>query len=122
MVVLMKKNLTLLLSQVSKQMNAKFYLLDRMISYEETFSSTGLLPALVKRADQLASLCMGFGLGASYKDTEQGLLGAEVVFDEVTPTSLRLIFIMDVLHEMINSSPSSDFTPLDELLKESVFD
>lgn len=118
----MKKDLNFVLCQVAKQMNAKFYLLERMISYEEVFASTGLLPAMVKRADQLASLCIGYGLGASYKDTEQGLLGAEVVFDEITPLSLRLIFIVDVIYELINSSPTTDFTPLDELLKESVFD
>ena len=118
----MKKDLSFILCQVSKQMNAKFYLLERMISYEEVFSPTGLLPAMVRRADQLSSLCMGYGLGASYKDTEQGLLGAEVIFDEETPLSLRLIFIVDVIYELINASPSADFTPLDELLKESVFD
>jgi intracellular multiplication protein IcmS len=118
----MKKDLSFLLGQISKQMSAKYFLLDRMISYEEVFSVTGLLPGLVKRADQLCSLCMGYGLGVSYKDTEQGLLGAEVVFDDVTPLSLRLIFIVDVLYELINSSPTMDFTPMDELLKESVFD
>lgn len=118
----MKKDLIFLLSQIAKQMNAKFYLLDRMISYEEVFASAGLLPAIVRRADQLAALCMGYGLGVSFKDSEQGLLGAEAIFDEVTPLSLRLIFIVDVLYELINSSPTADFTPLDELLKESVFD
>jgi intracellular multiplication protein IcmS len=118
----MNKNISNLLSQISSELNAKFYLLDRMISYEEVFSSTGLLPGLARRADQLCSLCLGYGLGISFKDTEQGVLGAEVIFDEVTPMSIRLIFITDVICEFINSSPSTDFAPLDELLKESVFD
>jgi intracellular multiplication protein IcmS len=118
----MKKDISQLLSQISTELNAKFYLLDRMIGYDEVFSSTGLLPGLVRRADQLCSLCLGYGLGISFKDTEQGILGAEVVFDEVTPLSVRLVFITDVICELINASPTADYTLLDELLKESVFD
>jgi intracellular multiplication protein IcmS len=118
----MNKDISKCLAEIAKDLNAKFYLLDRMIGFDEVFSTTGLLPALARRADQLCSLCMGYGLGISFKDVEQGVLGAEVVFDEVTPLSLRLIFITDVLCELINSSPTSDYTPLDELLKESVFD
>lgn len=118
----MKKDISEYLSKIARQLGAKFYLLDRMISPEEVFMPTGLLPAFAKRADQLCALCLGYGLGISFRDAEQGILSAEVVFDEVTPLSIRLIFITDVICEFINSSPSSDFTPLDELLKESVFD
>lgn len=118
----MKKDISQLLSQISNELNAKFYLLDRMIGFDEVFSSTGLLPGLARRADQLCSLCLGYGLGISFKDTEQGILGAEVIFDDVTPLSIRLVFITDVICELINASPTSDYTPLDELLKESVFD
>lgn len=118
----MKKSLSDMLVAISKELNATFYLLDKMISAEEVFSTTGLLPAMARRADQLCSLCLGYGLGLSFKDADQGILGTEVIFDEVTPQSLRLVCITDVIHELINASPSNDFTPLDELLKESVFD
>lgn len=118
----MKKDISQLLSEISGELNVKFYLLDRMITNDEVFSLTGLLPGLARRADQLCSLCLGYGLGISFKDTEQGILGAEVIFDEVTPMSIRLVFITDVICELMNASPTSDYTPLDELLKESVFD
>ena len=118
----MNKDISSCLAKIAKELNARFYLLDRMISYDEVFAVGGLLPALARRADQLCSLCLGYGLGISFKDAEQGVLGSEVIFDEVTPLSIRLIFITDVLCELINSSPTSDYTPLDELLKESVFD
>lgn len=118
----MNKDISQQLSRIAKELNAKFYLLDRMVGFDEVFSVTGLLPALAKRADQLCSLCLGYGLGISFKDTEQGILGAEVIFDDATPLSIRLVFITDAVCELINASPTSDFTPLDELLKESVFD
>ena len=112
----MSESLRKSLALVAKAMNAQFRLNDKMISYDEVFADVGLLPGLVKRADQLASLCIGYGLGATYEDTEGALLGHRVLFDEVTPNSLRLICIVDVLNEIMRGSPSSDYTPLDELM------
>lgn len=101
---------------IAARMNAKFYLNDRFVSYEEVFSATGLLPALARRADQLCSLCLGYGLGVTFNDSEGALLGTQVVFDEVTPTTLRLLCITDVVNELIQGGPSKDYTPLDELM------
>ncbi len=101
---------------IARGMNAKFYLNDRFISYEEVFSLTGLLPALARRADQLCSLCLGYGLGVSFEDAENALLGMRVIFDEVTPRSLRLLYLTDILHEIIRGGVSSDYTALDELM------
>jgi intracellular multiplication protein IcmS len=117
----MKKDVSEMLVAIAKEMNAKFYLLGKMISAEEVFAPTGLLPAFAKRAEDRCLFCVGFGLGISMKDSEQGILNAEVVFDEATPMGLRLAFITDVLCEMIDSSPTNDYTPLDELLKEHIF-
>lgn len=55
----MKKDISEHLSKIARQLGAKFYLLDRMISPEEVFMPTGLLPAFAKRADQLCSVCLG---------------------------------------------------------------
>jgi intracellular multiplication protein IcmS len=104
------------LALIAAQMHAKFYLNDRFVSFEEVFSETGLLPAITKRADQLCSLCLGYGLGASFDDAENALLGTRVIYDEVTPNALRLLFMMDVLNELIQGGPSRDMTPLDELM------
>ncbi len=89
---------------------------DRPISYEEIFAETGLLPALSRRADQLSSLCLGYGIGINFEESENSLLGVKVIFDEVTPDALRLLTITDVLCELIHASPSADHTPLDELM------
>jgi len=101
---------------IATSMNAKFYLNDRFFGYEEVFADTGLLPAIARRADQLCSLCLGYGLGATFDEAEGALLGIRVVFDEVTPNSLRLICMTDVLNELIQGGPSRDYTPLDELM------
>jgi intracellular multiplication protein IcmS len=101
---------------IAASMNAKFYLNDRFVSYDEVFADTGLLPAMARRADQLCSLCLGYGLGLSFDEAENALLGTRVIFDEVTPNVLRLLCLTDVMNELIHGGPSRDYTPLDELL------
>jgi intracellular multiplication protein IcmS len=104
------------LSMISANMNAKFYFNERFLTYEEVFADTGILPGLVKRADQLCSLCLGYGLGATYEDAENALLGKRIMFDVVTPNTVRLLCLTDVLSELVQGGPSTDYTPLDELL------
>ncbi len=104
------------MGMIAASMHAKFYLNDRFISFDDVFSYTGLLPGIARRADQLCSLCLGYGLGVTFKDAEGALLGTEVIFDEVTPNALRLLCMTDVLNELIQGGPNSDYTPLDELL------
>lgn len=104
------------MAQIAAGLNAKFYLNDRFVSFDEVFSDTGLLPAIARRADQLCSLCLGYGLGVSFDEAENALLGTRVVFDEVTPNVLRLLCMTDVVNELIQGGPSRDYTPLDELM------
>lgn len=112
----MEKDLSKCMALVAANMNAKFYLNDRFVSFEEVFSSTGLLPAIARRADQLCSLCLGYGLGATFEEAENTLLGSRVTFDEVTPDALRLLCMIDVVNELIQGGPSRDYTPMDELM------
>ncbi len=112
----MDRSISQCMAVIAASLNAKFYLNDRFVSFEEVFADTGLLPALVKRADQLCSLCLGYGLGAKYDEAEGALLGIRVVFDEVTPNVIRLLCMTDVVNELIVGGPSRDYTPLDELM------
>lgn len=112
----MSKDITKNMVLIARSLNAKFYLNDRFVSYEEVFVDTGLLPAIARRADQLCSLCLGYGLGLSFDDAEGALLGNRVIFDDVTPNALRLLCMTDVVNEMIQGGPSRDYTPLDELM------
>ena len=104
------------MSLIAASMNAKFYLNDRFVSFNEVFADTGLLPAIARRADQLCSLCLGYGLGVSFDEAEDALLGTRVIFDEVTPNVLRLLCMTDVLNELIQGGPSRDYTPMDDLM------
>lgn len=104
------------MAMIAGAMNAKFFLNDRFVSYEEVFADTGLLPAIARRADQLCSLCLGYGLGLTFDESEGALLGTRVIFDEVTPNTLRLLCMTDVVGELIQGGPSKDHTPLDELM------
>lgn len=104
------------LSLICKSLNAKFYLNDKFISYDEVFADSGLLPAIARRADQLCSLCLGYGIGISFEESEKSLLGVRVIFDDVTPNVLRYMCITDVISELIQAGPSPDKTPLDELM------
>lgn len=101
---------------ISKAMNVIFTLNDQKISYEEVFKDSGMLPALARRADQLSSLCLGYGIGVSFDEHEQSRLGTRVVFDDVTPDIIRVLCIVDVIFELLKSSVEKDRVALDELM------
>lgn len=104
------------LTTMAKKMSVTFTLKGSVANYKDIFGDTGLLPGLTKRADQLAQLCLGYGLGATYEDVEGSLLGVRVIFDEFTPDALRLLCILDVLIELVKMSPSKGEVSLDELM------
>lgn len=107
----MERDISKCMAKIAASMNAKFYLNDRFVSFDEVFSETGLLPAIAKRADQLCSLCLGYGLGATYDEAEGALLGIRVVFDEVTPNVLRLLCMTDVMNELIQGGQAVIILP-----------
>lgn len=104
------------LTAVAKSLKIQFTLDDKPISYSDVFSDVGMLPAIAKRADQLSSLCLGYGIGAVFDEDEKAKVGVRVKFDDVTPNALRLMCMVDVLEELRKSAPSRDKTPLDELM------
>lgn len=104
------------LISIAKTMRANFSLNDKPISLGEVFDEVGLLPAIARRADQLCSLCLGYGIGISFEEADKSVLGVRVIFDDVTPNILRFLCITDVLSELIKAAPSPEVTPLDELM------
>src|SRR5690606_1820900 len=79
------------LTSIARKMRVNFSLNGRPLTLDEVFSATGLLPGIAKRADQLASLCLGYGIGVTFEEAEGAILGNRVLFDEITPTVLRLM-------------------------------
>lgn len=101
---------------LAKTLNVKFVFCGKPISFEDIFSQTGLLPPIAQRADRICSLCLGYGIGATFVEAEKSLLGVKVQFDDITPDILRVIFIYDVLLEIVKNTVSQDQISLDELM------
>lgn len=101
---------------IARALGANFTFNDKPISIEDALSETGLLPAIARRADQLSSLCLGYGIGISFEEADKSILGVKVSFDDVTPNVLRFLCIADTINELIQASPVKPNTPLDELM------
>lgn len=102
--------------KIARVMNARFSLNGRPMTAEEVFSPTGLLPGFARRADQLSSLCLGYGIGVTFEEAEGSILGVRAVFDDITPNTLRLLCITDVINELTQSTARGDMSPLDQLM------
>ena len=103
---------------IAKVMNCKFTVKSEEIAIEKAFSAVGLLPAIMRRADQLCSFCMGYGLGVTFDRADNSILGVSVQFDNKIPISLRLLCFTDVILEIVHTSSSSQLVPLDSLTEE----
>jgi intracellular multiplication protein IcmS len=101
---------------IMKTMDARFSLSGTQLSLEEVFKVDGMLPAIARRADQLSSLCLGYGIGINFDDDKETKLGMRVKFDEVTPNVLRYLTILDVVNELMARKDRQGVTPLDVLL------
>jgi len=104
------------LGKIARVMGARFSLNGRPMTIEEVFSPAGLLPAMARRADQLCSLCLGYGIGVTFEEAEGSILGVKIIFDDITPNVLRMLCIADVLYELTQSTPSGEMAPLDQLM------
>lgn len=102
--------------KIARAMNAQFTLNGRPMTMDEVFSPTGLLPGMARRADQLSSLCLGYGIGVTFEEAEGSVLGVKAVFDDITPNVLRLLCLTDALNELIRNTPRGEPAPLDQLM------
>lgn len=110
------ENLTELMIKAARTMNGRYALNGRPLTMEEVFSPTGLLPGIARRADQLSSLCLGYGLGVTFEEAENTPLGISVTFDDLTPNALRVLCMIDVLNELMRGTGKGDLAALDQLL------
>lgn len=104
------------MQKVARLMNAQFSLNGRPMTLEEVFAPTGLLAGMARRADQLSSLCLGYGIGVTFEEAEGSVLGVKVIFDEITPNVLRLLCLIDVLNELMRGTPRGEVVALDQLM------
>lgn len=109
-------NFTKVLCEIAKIEEVEFLLNDKPITKEDVFADTGLLPAIARRADKLCLLCLGYGIGATFVEAEKSRLGTRVQFDDITPNTLRLVYLYDVVMQLVDTSSSKDEVSLDELM------
>lgn len=102
--------------KVARLLNGQYSLNGRPLTMEEVFAPTGLLPGIARRADQLSSLCLGYGIGVTFEEAEGSTLGVKVIFDDITPNVLRLLCLVDVLNELMKGTPRGEMTSLDQLM------
>lgn len=104
------------LAKIVRAMGGRFSLNGRPMTVDEVLAPTSLLPAIARRADQLSSLCLGYGIGANFEETEGATLGVKVTFDDITPNTLRLLCLIDVINDLMKMAPQGDMAPLDQLM------
>ena len=102
--------------KAARALQGNYSLNGRPMTMEEVFSLTGLLPGIARRADQLSSLCLGYGIGVTFEESEGSVLGLKAVFDDITPNALRMLCMIDVLSELMRGSRPGDMTALDQLM------
>ena len=76
------QKLTQFCKSVASKRGLKFALRSKLVDVDEVFSDVGLLPALLKRADQLCMLCFGVSSGALYSEDEKSILGTRVRIED----------------------------------------
>lgn len=111
-----KQNIALQVAAIAKELGCKFTLKGNIVDPKEIFTERALLPAIMRRADQLCSFCLGYGLGVDFARADGTMLGVTVNFDDKGPTSLRLLCAADVLVEIVQNAPNSQAVALDQLM------
>lgn len=102
--------------KAARLMQGNYSLNGRPMTMDEVFSLSGLLPGIARRADQLCSLCLGYGIGVTFEEEEGSVLGIKAVFDDITPNSLRILCMIDVLNELMRGARPGEMTALDQLM------
>lgn len=104
------------LSLIARELNIRFTLNDNEVPYSEVFDERGLLPAIMRRADQLSSFCLGYGLGLTFNDAPNTRLGMEIVLNDEVPDALRLLCAVEIIYELIETAPDRQHVGLDDLM------
>ena len=100
---------------VAKQEGVEYVLKSKQMEYDQVFSSDGLLPAVMKRAEMLSSLCFGQSSDPKYTDNDNAVLGVEVTMGKPVLSMQMRFCLLDTLLE-IHRGVKNGRVALDELL------
>lgn len=88
---------------------------NKPLSHEEVFASFGVLPAVIKRASKMSSVCIGTSIGGTFPKSERSYLGYTIEMATIAlPVSIAMLFIVDVLDAVIAGRGVASAIALDE--------
>lgn len=99
----MSVDIAKLCTSLGERAEVSYFYRGRDLQGEEVFSPFGLLPAILKRAESLCLMCLGKGLGVSFKDTKKSMLGYSVEIEEEQRHFLQILCVVDVMEELHKS-------------------
>lgn len=103
-----------------KTIGARFSMNDNILTLEQVFDYSGALPLIARSAEELSMMCLEYGIGAQIEEMDGTMFGYKVAFDDDTPNSLRLLFLIDIILDLANGAADAHGTiPLDSLLYDS---
>lgn len=101
---------------IADQLQIKFSLNNKFITSSEVFAENGMFSAIIKRADQLSSFCLGTGLGIKFENATSGIMSTKAVLDNTVSNAYRIMCMIEILYELMESSPNPRQLALDNLL------
>lgn len=101
---------------IADQMQIQFTINNRNITSLEVFSPNGMFSAIIKRADQLSSFCLGSGLGVTFEENKTNMIGTNAVLDNNVSNAYRIMCMTEILFELMESSPIPRQIALDNLM------
>lgn len=104
--------------KLTTKLNLIYELRGKIIDAEEVFAPSGLLPALLKRADQLSLLCFGKGVGVEFVDEQSSMLGVVAKFRADDVEVAAILCMSDTFLELTRGRKSAKLA-LDELFCDS---
>ncbi len=113
-----KQDIATQVAAIAKELGCKFSLKGEIVDPVQVLTVKGLLPSIMRRADQLCSFCLGYGLGVDFTRADGTTLGVIVNFDDKGSSALRLLCAADVLVEIVQNSSNPQQVPLDELMQD----
>lgn len=109
-------NLGKKLALIAQDLQINFTLNGKVVPMEDVFADHGLLPAIMRRADQLSSFCLSYGLGINFEQDSDARLGVICQFDNNVPDAFRLLCATEIFYELIEAATDKHNIALDDLM------
>lgn len=89
-----------ILVRLASLRDKEFVYQGKALTLDETFSFSGGMPVLVKRANLLCDFLFGESLKVSYQDDHTALMGEKLVVHPEQDTFVLIMLVFDVIEEI----------------------